>query len=215
LFIWFGTILLKLLQSRCWSLFFLMLAAVLLPLGGGIGSPMYVLFAIVVATYVTPLGWSQAEVGLSFLKPQHVMGILVAASLAIVLVRLGIDVPILTKVANPLLAERERTYQLEEALAWLHNSQYCNSEITFLDQASSPVDNVRSALDRRNRPPASLHDVKEFWDTSLRCPNVELANLRVGTTIITFGNSTISHSTKVFEVPGKYAGETTVWVKDQ
>ena len=37
-----------------------MLGAVLLPFGGGIGTPIYGLFAIIVAAYVTALGWSQA-----------------------------------------------------------------------------------------------------------------------------------------------------------
>ncbi len=91
--------------------------------------------------------------------------------------------PIVTRVASPLLIERERTYQLEKILAWLHNSNYCASEIRFVETAGNPIESVESAITRRNRPPAGLEDVLLFWDTVLRCqkevgaPITELARL--------------------------------------
>ena len=72
------------------------------------------------------------------------------------MIRVGIKVPIVTRVASPLLTERERTYQLEHILAWLHNSDYCGYEIAFVENAGSPIDSVESAITRRNRPPAAL-----------------------------------------------------------
>ena len=58
-------------------------------------------------------------------KPRFVAGALCLSATVIVMVRVGIHVPIVTNVANPLLSEGERTYQLERALAWLHSSNYC------------------------------------------------------------------------------------------
>jgi len=211
LFLWFGMVLVKLVRLRRWSLFFLMLAATLLPFGGGIGSPMYVLFAIIVAVYVTPLGWSQAETMLSFLRPHYVMGMITAAAIVVLMVRAGIEVPIVTRVASPLLAERERTYQLERILAWLHNSDYCGYDIAFVENAGSPVTDVKSAITRRNRPPSAIGDVQLFWNTVLRCEKSEHSDSKPGIATVTFGGPVLAGWSPVFVVKGKYAGDATAW----
>ncbi len=214
LLLWLFAVLVKLSRLRCWSLFFLTLTAALLPFGGGIGTPIYALFAIIMAIYVTPLGWSQAEKELSFIRPRYVTGTILACAIVLLLVRAGIDVPIVTSAATPLLAERERTYQLENALAWLHTSDYCGYEIDFVENAGSPVDSVESAITRRNRPPAAIQDVRLFWDTVLRCPNDGLRDKKEGTAIVTFGGPALANSQPVFEVAGKYGGDATVWIRD-
>jgi hypothetical protein len=214
LLVWVCVALMKLFRLRCWSLFFLMFTAILLPFGGGIGTPIYALFAIIVAIYVTPLGWSKAEKELSFVKTRYVTGIIVASVLVLLMVRAGIDLPIVTRVASPLLAERERTYQLEDILAWLRTSEYCNYEIDFVENAGSPIESVESAITRRNRPPAALQDVRFFWDTVLRCQNGGRPDTRKGTAIVTFGGPALADSRPAFEVAGRYAGDATVWIKD-
>ena len=128
------------------------------------------------------------------------------------MVRTGLEVPIVTRVAAPLLTERERTYQLENILAWLHNSDYCGYEVTFLQDAGNPIDSVESAITRRNRPPAALGDVQLFWDTVLQCQKAERSNNKTGTAVVTFGGPVLADSSPVFEVKGRYAGDATVWV---
>jgi hypothetical protein len=214
LILWVYAVLIKLLRMRCWSLFFLMLTAALLPFGGGIGGPIHVLFAIIVAVYVTPLGWSQAQSAVSFLKTRYVIGTIVALAIVLLMVRVGIEVPIVTRVASPLLAERERTYQLENILTRLHNSDYCGYEITFTENAGSPVDSVESAITRRNRPPAALEDVQLFWKTALQCREAERPKNKTGTAIVTFGGQVLAGLSPVFKVKGRYAGDTTVWIRD-
>ncbi|MGA8223968.1 MAG: hypothetical protein WB780_20130 [Candidatus Acidiferrales bacterium] len=214
LLLWLCTILIKLLYMRSWSLFFLALAATLLPFGGGIGTPIYGLFAIMVAVYVTPLGWSKAEKALSCVKTRYVIGPIIASTVVLLMVRAGIQVPVVTRVASPLLTERERTYQLESILAWLHNSGYCGYEIAFVENAGSPIDSVESAVTRRNRPPAALKDVQHFWNTVLQCQKAERQDDKTETAIVTFGGSTLADSRPVFEVKGRYAGEATVWIRD-
>ena len=101
LLLWICAVLLKLLLMRRWSLFFLALTAALLPFGGGIGTPMYALFAIIVGTYATPLGLSGAETALSFVKIQYVAGAIIVLMGVTLMVRAGIKVPIVTRVASP------------------------------------------------------------------------------------------------------------------
>ena len=212
LFLWVCAILIKLFRTQSWSLFFLMVAAALLPLGGGIGTPIFALFAIIVAVYVTVLGWSPPEKALSFIKARYVIGTTIALLIVVLMVRAGINVPIVTKVASPLLTERERTYQLETILAWLHNSEYCRYRIAFAANAGSPIDSIDNVITRRNRPPTGLEDITKFWNTVLSCRNADRTNNKRATALVTFGEPAWPDLTQVFKVSGKYAGEAAVWV---
>lgn len=214
LLLWLFVVLVKLLYMRSWSLFFLALAATLLPFGGGIGTPIYGLFAIMVAVYVTPLGWNKAETALFFVRTRYVMGAIIISVVILLMIRVGIQVPIVTKVASPLLTERERTYQLESILAWLRDSDYCGYEIAFAEDAGNPIDSVESAITRRNRPPAGLKDVRHFWDTVLQCQKSGYSDDKAETAIVTFGGPTLTDLNPVFKVKGRYSGDATVWIRN-
>ena len=213
LFLWFGVVAVKLFWMRLWSLLFLMLTATILPLGGATGTPIHTLFGIIVATYVTPLGWVRAERMLVVMRPRYAFAATLGALALVLLIRVGIDVPIITRVANPLLAERERTYQLENILAWLHNSPYCDSAIAFSEKSASPAESVEDAIRRRNRPPAHIEDVEHFWNTVLRCQSTDGLG-RKETAVVTFGGSPGRNLTPVHQVNGRYAGTATVWIDD-
>jgi hypothetical protein len=121
------------------------------------------------------------------------------------------DIPIMTKLAMPLLTERERTYQLENALAWLHKSAYCKYEIKFTENAGNPTDSVDNVITRQNRPPASIEDVQFFWNKVLRCS--ERPSDKTGIAILTFGGPALVDDIAVYTVKGKYAGDATVWIE--
>jgi hypothetical protein len=212
LLLWICVVLVKLFRLRSWSLLFLELTATLLPFGGGIGTPIYGLFAIMVAVYATPLGWVEAEKSLSVIKARHVIGAVTASVILLLMVRAGIDVPILAKAASPLLTERERTYQLERILAWLHRSDYCGYEVVFAENAGSPIDSIENIVTRRNRPPAGLEDVQVFWDSVLRCRKGEQAYDKTGKAIVTFAGPAVADAKPVLGVKGRYAGDATVWI---
>jgi hypothetical protein len=211
MFIWLFASLVKLLIVRNWRLFFLLMTAVLLPFGGGIGSPIHALFAIIVATFVTPLGWVQAERVMSYVKPRFIFGMTVVLAIIVVAVRAGVSVPLVTRVANPLLAERERTYQLEHLLLWLHDSRYCGREIAFAESANLPIDSVESAVSRKYRPPAAIEDADLYWRTALQCS--EKAGAVQSTPVVfTFGGPELADSVPVFKIDGRYGGDAKVWI---
>jgi hypothetical protein len=212
LLLWICAALIKLWRSRRWSLFFLTLAASLLPFGGGIGTPMYGLFAIILSVYVTAFGFQRAQNALSAIGSRYILGFAVVTAALVLIVRTRVNVPVVTRLATPLLAERERTYQLEDALYWLHKSNYCSYQVEFAENAGSPVESVESALSRRNRPPASLGDVQLFWTTVLQCRQDASDMTGPGTVVVTFGGQSLSALKPVYKLEGKYAGETTVWV---
>ncbi len=214
LLLWLCAVLMKLVRLHCWSLFFLTLTAVMLPFGGGIGAPVFALFAIILAAWVTPLGWSLADRALSFVKTRYVAAVIVASAIVLVMVRMGSEVPIVTRFGSPLLTERERTYQLESILAWLHHSEYCGYEVSLAEYSGSPIDSVENAITRRNRSPAAIDDVQFFWNTVLRCGGGERANKNAGTAIVTFAGPALAKSRPVFKVSGRYAGDAVVWISD-
>jgi hypothetical protein len=212
LLVWLGVALIKVLRQRSWSVAFLLMTAILLPFGGGIGAPSYGLFAIIVSIYVTALAWPEAERALSFLTPRYVAAIGTAAAALLLMLRTGVEVPVMTKVAMPLLMERERTYQLENVLEWLHRSDYCSYEIDFSENAGSPIDSVENVITRLHRPPAALEDVRSFWNGILRCRD-EKGSGNKGSVIVTFGDrAPIADARSVFTIEGGYAGDATVWV---
>ncbi len=212
LLLWIGTVLTKLFRSRSWSLFFLTLGASLLPFGGGIGTPMYGFFAIILAIYGTALGFTQGDQILAAIDTRLVMGAIAAVVGLILVMRSGISVPIVTRLATPLLAERERTYQLENILSWLHKSRYCEYQLDFAENSASPVESVESAMSREHRPPASPEDVDLFWTVVLQCRQTGVSNM--GTAIVTFGGQRLNAATPVFKIEGKYADEATVWIEN-
>jgi hypothetical protein len=209
--LWLLAVLVKLFAMQQWSLFFLALTAALLPFGGGIGTPIHALFALIVATYATALAWPHANESLALVKRKYPNALIVTAVALALLTRAGVDVPGLTSVARPLLAERERTFQLESALAWLQTSEYCADTVGFIEEAGNPIESVESALSRQFRPPASATDVRLFWDTALRCRD-SAQPTRQETAIVTFGGSTLPGATSVFELDGRYGGRATIWI---
>jgi hypothetical protein len=210
--LWVLAALAKLITMRSWSLFFLGLTAALLPFGGGIGTPIHGLFALIVSAYVTALAWPQPDMALARVNTRYVAGLVAIPVAALLIIRAGIGVPGLTRVARPLLVERERTYQLESVLAWLHNSEYCGYTVGFAEVADNPIDSVESAITRQYRPPSSQSDVQLYWNTVLMC---DRANRRgtSGTAIVTFGGPPLADARSVFEIEGQYGGPVTVWVK--
>jgi hypothetical protein len=210
--LWVCAATVKLVLRRSWSLVFLTLTAALLPFGGGIGTPIHALFAIIIATYATALDWEEAEKIISHVPNSYVVAAIVAVGLVVAMVRVGIRVPVVTNVAGTLLAERERTYQLEHVLEWLHGSPFCSYQVGFVEKANNPIDSVESAIERRNRPPAALADVDLFWRTALQCRSAERPYGRSDVAVVTFGGPSVEGAQTVFEVPGRYAGPATVWV---
>lgn len=211
--LWIGTALLKLGLMRRWSLFFATLAAALLPIGAVIGTPVFGLFAIIFATYTTCLEWRSAEQILAAVPVQYAFLPVASAAILIIILRAGVTIPGLTRAATPLLQERERTYQLEQALEWLHQSKYCSYGLDFADKSGSPIDSVENVITRRYRPPAGIEDVQMFWNDVLRCGGGARTSERSNQVIVTFRGPEMNGYEPVFTVKGKYAGDATVWIE--
>ena len=214
LLLWLSLVMLKLIVIRNWSLLLLTVAAVVIPWGAVIGAPVFGLFAVVLATYATSIQAEWMESVLTVASPVYLPAITIFVVVVIIAMRSGVTIPVLSHEAAPLLAEKERTFQLEYALSWLAKSPYCQDEVSFAVQAESPADDVKSVLNRQHRPPAAIGDVRSFWDGVLRCSgrNIDGSAGTNGDAVITFGSQIMSSMSPVYSVAGKYAGDITIWV---
>jgi len=211
LLLWIAVVLGKLVYLRSWGLFVPLAVAALLPYAGRIGAPIYALFPVILAVVGTPLGWEAVERRLRVLGQRYAIAFLVGLAAILVAVRVGISVPLVSTLAKPLLAERERTFQLEHALAWLSASKYCAYDLGFVVASGNPIDSVEGAITRRYRPPSALGDVSPYWEAALRCePSTERAK---GTAIITFGGPELTDAVRILDLPGRNAGPATIWLR--
>jgi hypothetical protein len=214
LLLWIFAALFKLVCMRNWGLLVPLFVALILPYGGGLGGPMYGLFAIILSVFVTCLDWTAAEDALGFISGRSAFAFVIVLALMIVTLRSGSRVPLISSLAKPLFVERERTYQLEQTLSWLASSEYCSYNIEFTRQGGDPVDDVENAITRQNRPPTTISDVGLFWDSVLRCKaTVSTTSDKVVT--ITFGEDELAQSKNIFELPGTNAGPIKAWIRHQ
>jgi hypothetical protein len=212
LLVWISTAIAKLILRRSFGLTIALLTTVFLPYAGRIGGPVYGLFPIALTAFVTALDCPAIERRLQLIHTRYLVVPLMGLLLIVVALRVDMRVPLVSAAARPLLAERERTYQLEHALAWLGASPYCAHDLTFGEASGSPIESVESALIRRHRPPAALEDVLPFWNVALRCKEGDNVGRVRGVAAITFGGQT-ANGRQVFEVEGRYAGPTAVWIQ--
>jgi len=73
---------------------------------------------------------------------------------------------------------------------------------------------MENVITRRNRPPASLEDVRFFWNGILRCHGAGPLSDKARTATVTFGDpALVADASAVFVVKGKYAGDAVVWIR--
>jgi hypothetical protein len=137
-----------------------------------------------------------------------VRGPRVAAGVAAILllalaVRTGWPLPALSRVAAPLLAEGERTRQLEVLVDRVMQSDWRASAAKFVRPAQSPAE--ADALDRRFRPPTDDHHLATWLDWRRGGPPTAADTLVFG-----FGGDTLPGMDTLFTARGRYAGDALV-----
>jgi len=186
-----------------WTLTALIVACALLPIANPTGSPTYAIFAIAVAAFATALDEDGAE---TFLRP--VGGIPVAAGIALLLavalgVRAGQPVPVVSRLARPLLAEGERTRQVEVLASRLMDSKWRADPVRLATDYTMPVD--ANAMDRQHRPPTE----RQHLNTWLDWKRGGSATGR-DTLVMAFGGETRPGMDTLFVAHGRYAGDALV-----
>jgi len=203
--LWIAWACVKCARGGHWAMTSLLAACALLPIANPTGSPTYALFAILVATCASALDERGADAALDRVRwvPAAATAALLALALA---VRAGLPVPFVSRLARPLLAEGERTRQLEVLADRLLASPYRREPVRFATATANPVDlNVRDAVDRRFRPPTEDHHLTTWLDW-------KRGGAATGrdTLLLAFGGETRAGTDTLFVARGRYAGDALV-----
>ena len=202
--LWVLAAIVKTLYRREWSLAGMTAATAVLPAIAPSGSPTYSIFAIFMSTVVLVEGSNTIERFFQRLAPVIPLAAASGAILLAVLLRLGVNVPVASRLVRPVLAEREKTIQLQAVVNWMLESDYRNARL-LVEGNANPVDAGVTAVDRRSRPPT----YQGYLDTYLE-------SRRKGPTdgqilLVTFGTTTKEGLLLTKALPGRFAGEALVY----
>jgi hypothetical protein len=195
---------LKAVIHRRWALASLLAVSLGLPYAGAQGSPAYAIYALALCTFTLAFEWPAAETRLSALRPVHALVGVAAIGLLVGTLRLGIAVPGVSALAQPMLRESERTHQLEGLLRRLMASPWRAHPVRFADEEANLA--TATQLDRRWRSPSQRIPVNRYLDFERGPAAPEASPL-----VISFGGFPVPAGTRVMAVPGHYGGEAVVY----
>jgi hypothetical protein len=113
---------------------------------------------------------------------------------------------VISRAANPILAEREKTFQMEEIIRWMRSSEFKECRLVLTDSAENPAISTNN-VNRTCRPPTAQGYLDEYLD-SLR---MHQPNNTADQLLVCFGGKKVDNQVPVFSVAGRYNGEATVW----
>ncbi len=175
------------------------------PLFTGTGSPTYAIFVLMVCTVVAVDGSVAVDRMLHRGDGPALWSVPTLALALAIILRLGFTVPVLSAVANPVLMEREKTFQMEEIVSWMMDSGYRNRTLVLGQLADSPSKSD-NAVNRVHRPPTSQRYLDAYVDwrrgASSSDPTVLIAY---------FGGETITGAVAVYQTNSAHAGTATVY----
>lgn len=204
LLLWLAIALLKVVLKKEWYFACLLVCTALLPLITATGSPTYTIFALMVAAVITVMDSRLLE------QKEPLSSTLAVAALAtmlvlVLLINSGRHLPMLSTLVAPLLAEKEKTYQIKELLAWIAHSDESMNRVTLCQHSGSPTASTNAA-DRRYRPPTSQEYLDVYID-SVRGGQPESDSALL---VLCFGGERITEGQLIHAVAGKESGEATI-----
>lgn len=203
---WIVLCLIKALLLRKWWLVFVLGGASLLPAPAATGSPTYAVFVILMCAGTLALGWERAEGWVRKPVDRLAAAGVAAAPVLLVLILAGVQVPGISRLAAPIIAEKEKTFQLEEIARWLAASPYRDHEPVFLRAASNPR-GATDAIDRRFRTPTN----QEYLSKYMRM--VRGGEASPGKVVfLAFGGEDMPGGTRILELDAPYGGKAGVFL---
>ena len=205
--VWVLACLLKAAVMRRWVPFFLLGMTSVFPFPTATGSPTYSIFAILIATVVMVEGIGTVGSVLDRWYPRVAGAIVVGALLGLIMIKLEVRVPGLSSLARPLLAEKEKTHQLQAVLRWNDSAEGPKGRVVLSRLSLNPT-SAPDAVDRTHRPPTS----QVFLDRFMRSYYPARDTL-APTCTVTFGNDSLPGSLPVVSLSGPNAGATLIYLQ--
>ncbi len=203
--LWVAVAIFKLAYLRRWTLCSMALGASVLPGIAPSGSPTYAIFAVLLSTFALAEGFTVAEGVLQRVDTRWVYAVIILAVGIDGGLRAGVRIPGVSKLAQPLIAEREKTWQLESVINWMLASPYRDWNLRLDGNTENPIGDETTAINRRNRPPAYQH----YIDLYLAAQRGSV--FEPGSLIVTFGGRELEGMKSVYSVAGRFAGPSFVF----
>jgi hypothetical protein len=209
LLLWLGVCLVKSLLRRTWWEAGVLSLAVLLPAPTATGSPTYGIFALFMGAFITAEASGEWEDRFARLGNRWPLAVLGVGMILVILVRTGVTLPGVGKVVRPLLAEKEKTHQMEAICRWVVGSPYRRAHVQFLRRAANPS-STSDAVDRMHRPPTDEHYLA-YYLYALRRDSSGTAQEPSDTLVATFGGEECPNSEVLVRFGGDHAGDAILW----
>lgn len=206
IFVWIAVALVKVLLMKKWWLVFVIGGTALFPAPAATGSPTYAVFVILACAGTVALGWDGGERLFGWVADLAGALAIAATVVVLILLRSGTELPVISRIAHPVLAEREKTAQLEEITQWLIRSPYVQYEPVFIRASANPRE-ASDAIDRTFRTPTN----QEYLSKYMRVMRPgDAAPGRI--VLLGFGGEGANGGTQIFETIGPHAGPARVFL---
>ncbi len=201
----------KAVRLRKWWMASLLLMTSMFPAPAPTGSPTYTIYALMVCTVLLVYRWDGLEQRLHFLRPAVALPASALAILIVVLLRSGVEIPVVGRAASPLLSEQEKTFQLETVISWMQSSPYRDFRLVLLRDAENPSE-ATDAISRTHRPPTAQVFLDRYvgWLRQNRPQPAE----NEGALIVSFGDDRLDHEERIYQVDGRHAGPALVYLHE-
>lgn len=212
--LWIAICFIKMACLKKWTFAFLIAGLALVPALAPSGSPTYGVFVVMVCAVALSWGSEPLHFRLErLISPSVVVVGYVAAGLLIVIARTTPELPVISPVIRPLMAEKEKTLQLEKIVEWMQHSDYRDHRLLLAQDASNPVEDQLEPGARSGRPPTFQVYLNEYMSYLDGLTLAEYLQ-RKKVLLVTFGDTTVPGSPLLKQVPGSYAGNARVFAPE-
>jgi hypothetical protein len=210
LLVWAAASLVRSALFKRWMLAGLVSASVLLPAISPTGSPTYAVFALVACVVATGIDNRLLKLNHLRIEPLVACCLASGAVVLVLMLRSGIHIPFIFRFAEPVLAEREKTYQLEEIIDWWRASPYRNLRLVLYRDAADPIQLSSRLGTRRFRPP-TYQKYLDIYDGHVVTAATSDALEKL---VVTFGDDELLGQHILTTVDGRFAGPARVHLVD-
>lgn len=207
IFIWIVICGLRAIGSGRWALAGLIAVTGLLPVATATGSPTYALFVLMPCIVATVDGL-RLPVSLGAWLHRLGYAVLLAVPLLVVAARLGVPLPVFTRLAEPLQAEREKTGQLQAVFHWLDNARNLSGQLALCQPGDFPTHSENEAIERRYRAPTHAWPFGRYLAAryGTRLSQADGPQLR-----LCFGGEALPGAETLLTIPGTIAGDAVLY----
>jgi hypothetical protein len=209
--VWIFVCLLKLVMTKRYALTGILLMSSHFMLFTGTRSAHLSIIVVMICITIVSLDWSKFESKLKAIDQKfnlYVSAVPVLVCLILVVLKLDVQVPVVSKLAHPMLEKKEISEQITKIIDWYMISAFKGYELIVdecynMSQDHQPKKKVFLA-------PVSNHALNDYIQ---RIGKFDSNNLDVNNRLfVCFGNSGIENGESIYTVKGKYAGDAHVYL---